>query len=100
MGGGGGGAVDADAVVAETVARAPPNGSEVESRRPALSFNRFGDGPPLGVVAFVVAFVVVVVVVFVAAPLHYGTKPGHFETSKINFPTSEGVSEVSERASE
>ena len=31
---------------------------------------------------------------------HYGTKPGHFETSKIPFPTSEGVSEVSERASE
>ena len=31
-------------------------------------------------------------------PLHYGTKPGHFETSKIHFPTSEGVSEVSERA--
>ena len=25
--------------------------------------------------------------------LHYGTKPGHFETSKIYFPTSEGVSE-------
>ena len=24
---------------------------------------------------------------------HYGTKPGHFETSKIHFPTSEGVSE-------
>ena len=32
--------------------------------------------------------------------LHYGTKPGHFETSKIHFPTSEGVSEVSERANE
>ena len=31
---------------------------------------------------------------------HYGTKPGHFETSKIHFPTSEGVSEVSERANE
>ena len=29
-------------------------------------------------------------------PLHYGTKLGHFETSKIHFPTSEGVSEVSE----
>ena len=28
-------------------------------------------------------------------PLHYGTKSGHFETSKIRFPTSEGVSEVS-----
>ena len=27
--------------------------------------------------------------------VHYGTKPGHFETSKIHFPTSEGVSEVS-----
>ena len=32
--------------------------------------------------------------------LHYGTKPGHFETSKIHFPTSEGVSEVSGRANE
>ena len=32
--------------------------------------------------------------------VHYGTKPGHFETSKIHFPTSEGVSEVSERANE
>ena len=31
---------------------------------------------------------------------HYGTKPGHFETSKIHFPTSSGVSEVSERANE
>ena len=31
---------------------------------------------------------------------HYGTKPGHFETLKIHFPTSKGVSEVSERASE
>ena len=31
---------------------------------------------------------------------HYGTKPGQFETSIIHFPTSEGVSEVSERASE
>ena len=28
---------------------------------------------------------------------HHGAKPGHFETSKIHFPTSEGVSE---RASE
>ena len=28
--------------------------------------------------------------------MHYGTKPGHFETSKIHFPTSE----VSERANE
>ena len=27
--------------------------------------------------------------------LHYGTKLGHFETSIIQFPTSEGVSEVS-----
>ena len=27
--------------------------------------------------------------------MHYGTKPSHFETSKIHFPTSEGVSEVS-----
>ena len=33
-------------------------------------------------------------------PAHYGTKPGHFETSKIHFPRSEGVSEVSKRASE
>ena len=31
---------------------------------------------------------------------HYGTKPGHFETSKIHCPTSEGVSKVSERANE
>ena len=31
---------------------------------------------------------------------HYGTKPGHFETSKIHFPTNKGVSEVSERANE
>ena len=30
--------------------------------------------------------------------LHYGTKPGHFETLKIHFPTSEGVSKVSERS--
>ena len=22
------------------------------------------------------------------APLHYGTKPGHFETSKIHFPST------------
>ena len=29
-----------------------------------------------------------------------GTKPGHFETSIIHFPTSEGLSEVSERANE
>ena len=31
---------------------------------------------------------------------HYRTKPGQFETLKIHFPTSEGVSEVSERANE
>ena len=31
---------------------------------------------------------------------HYGTKPGHFQTLKIHFPLSEGVSEVSERANE
>ena len=37
---------------------------------------------------------------FAAPRGHYGTKPGHFETSKILFPTSEGVSEVSERANE
>ena len=30
-------------------------------------------------------------------PMRYGTKPGHFETSIIHFPTSEGVIEVSER---
>ena len=35
-----------------------------------------------------------------ADAMHYGTKPGHFETSEIHFPTSEGVSEVSERANE
>ena len=29
---------------------------------------------------------------------HYGTKPGHFETLRIQVPTSEGVGEVSERA--
>ena len=27
--------------------------------------------------------------------MHYGTKPGHFETSKIPFLTSKGVSEAS-----
>ena len=35
--------------------------------------------------------------------VHYGTKPDHFETSEIHFPTSEGVSKVSgasERMSE
>ena len=42
----------------------------------------------------------VVVVVSVSTSLHYETKPGHLETSKIHFPKSEGVSEVSERASE
>ena len=30
---------------------------------------------------------------------HYGTKPGHLETLRIHFLTSEGVSEVSEQAS-
>ena len=29
--------------------------------------------------------------------MHYGTKSGHFEISKIHFPTSEGESEVSKR---
>ena len=29
---------------------------------------------------------------------HYGTKPAHFDISKIHFPTNEGVSEVSERS--
>ena len=70
------------------------------------------------VVVIIVIFIVVVVVVIIVtgitgvsfkfqtfslltkfnsvviAPVHYGTKPGHFETSKIHFPTSEGVSEV------
>ena len=32
--------------------------------------------------------------------LHCGANLGHFETSIIHFPTSEGVSEVSERANE
>ena len=31
---------------------------------------------------------------------HYGTKLGHFQTLRIHFSTSEGVSEVSERANE
>ena len=35
-------------------------------------------------------------IVVILQRMHYGTKPGHFETSKIHFPTSEGVSEVSE----
>ena len=50
----------------------------------------------------VVLVVVVVVVVMVAVRMavHYGTKPGHLETSIIHFPTSEEVSEVSERANE
>ena len=26
--------------------------------------------------------------------VHYGTKPGHFETLKVHFPTSKEVSEV------
>ena len=37
---------------------------------------------------------------FWSVSTHYGTKPGHFETSIIPFPTSEEVSEVSERANE
>ena len=32
--------------------------------------------------------------------LHYGTKTGQVETLKIHFPTSEGMSEVSERVNE
>ena len=32
--------------------------------------------------------------------LHYGTKLGHLETSKIHFPRSEGVSKVSKRVNE
>ena len=35
-----------------------------------------------------------------AAAAHYGTKSGHFETSIINFPTSEEMSAVSKRANE
>ena len=35
-----------------------------------------------------------------SSAVHYGTKPGHFETSKIHFPTNKGVSKVSERANE
>ena len=31
---------------------------------------------------------------------HCGAKSGHCETSEIHFPTSSGVSEVSEQASE
>ena len=31
---------------------------------------------------------------------HYGTKPGHFETSKIHFPMSEEASERVSGASE
>ena len=31
---------------------------------------------------------------------HSTSKPGHFETTMIYFPTSKGVSEVSERANE
>ena len=31
--------------------------------------------------------------------MHFGTKPGHFESSIIHFPTSEGVSKVTERVS-
>ena len=34
------------------------------------------------------------------SPLHYGTKTGHFETLRIHFPMSEGVSKVSERVNE
>ena len=37
---------------------------------------------------------------FYTTPVHYGSKPSHFETSKIHFPTTEGVSErASERVS-
>ena len=40
-----------------------------------------------------------VMLVFVSPPSsHYGTKPGHSGSSKIHFPTSEGVSKVSDRA--
>ena len=39
-------------------------------------------------------------VVAVFSAMHYGTKPDHFETSTIHFPTSEEVSKVSERANE
>ena len=33
-------------------------------------------------------------------PQPYGTKPGHFETSKIHFPTSERCERTSERTSD
>ena len=33
---------------------------------------------------------------YIQITAHYGTKPGHFKTSIIHFPTSEGVSKVSE----
>ena len=36
----------------------------------------------------------------VVTPAHFGIKQGHYETSIIHFPTSEGVSEVSKRANE
>ena len=48
----------------------------------------------------VVAAVVALVVDVAVRPAHYGTKPGHTKTSMSHFPTSEGVSEVSERANE
>ena len=44
--------------------------------------------------------VVVKAAVVEKAAVLYATKPGHFETSKIHFPTSKEVSEVSERANE
>ena len=44
--------------------------------------------------------VVVKAAVVEKAAVLYATKPGHFETSKIHFPTSKEVSKVSERASE
>ena len=31
--------------------------------------------------------------ILIETPMEYGTKPGHFETSKIHFPTSERTSE-------
>ena len=76
------------------------------------SFVQFGDGigaqierhetSEEGLHEVISGIIVVVnfVVVVVVCGVHYGTKPGHFETSKMHFPTSGGVSEVSERANE
>ena len=49
---------------------------------------------------FRVLIVILITMVALITAVHYGTKPGHFETSIIHFPTSEGLSEVSEQANE